>query len=421
MSRTVPAGAPDFFDEALRRVDSSSPTGPPLPPDGFLFSGNRHESVPRSLFFDRRLTPLERNTWQVIRLKLNDDGVTAFPTYEELRPLLSSMPCAPKASHETVARALNILRLTRWLSLVRRRRDHRTGRLQGNLYVLHDEPLTPFEAIQLDSEYLSLLSRELDHAGKSIRLVGQQVLRELGNDPLLAGKILPSRLSILMQRMAGGNPGEETYPQEEASRKTYPQGEAMHESEEGEKALLRNGESPSSESEEGGKPAPEALLRIPKQDSTVLSTSTVLNINNIKEVRTVPRAREGEEGLQWPQRFLELKEEQQAGARVALGQVGSGQRQAVLDEWDARCRVGRIRHPAAYLFGIIQKALRGEFKVWAGQNVEQSTERSVVAPYPSETEDKAAAAPPVNSEAARERLAHLRAMLRNAPYLPGPP
>jgi hypothetical protein len=412
-------------------------------PDGFLFSGNRHESVPRALFFDRRLTPLERNAWQVIRLRLNDDGVTAFPTYEELRPLLSSMPCASQASHETVARAICVLRLTRWLSLVRRRRDHRTGRILGNLYVLHDEPLTPFEAIQLDPEYLSLLSRALDHAAKAVRLVGRQVLRELGEDPLLAGKLLPSRLQILMQRMVGGNPVRddpvrETCPQETASRETYPQDEAFHESEEGEneseegendseeggKTLLRKDETPSSESEAGGKPAPEARLRNPKEDSTV--RSTVL-INNIKEVRTVPRAyakddeddedgENGEDGLQWPQRFRELNEEQRAGARVALGQVDSGQRQAVLDEWDARCREGRIRHPAAYLFGIVQKALRGEFKAWAGQNAEPGT--GAAGNRPPETD---AASQPVDSEAARERLAQLRAILRGAPYLPGPP
>jgi hypothetical protein len=393
---------------------------PPDVPDGFLFSGNRHESVPRALFFDRRLTPLERNAWQVIRLRLNDDGVTAFPTYEELRPLLSSMPCASQASHETVARAIYVLRLTRWRSLVRRRRDHRTGRILGNLYVLHDEPLTPFEAIQLDPEYLSLLSRALDHAGKAVRRVGQQVLRELGEDPLLAGKTLPSRLQILMQRMAGGNP-----VRDDPVRETYPQDEAFHESEEGGndseeggKTLLRNGKSPSSDSEAGGKPAPEALLRNPKEDSTVRST---VPINNIKEVRTVPRAHarddeDGENGLQWPQRFLELKEEQRAGARVALGQVDGGQRQAVLDEWDARCREGRIRHPAAYLFGIVQKALRGEFKAWAGQNTGQAT--GAAARRPPETD---AASPAVDSETSRERLAQLRAILRGALYLPGPP
>jgi hypothetical protein len=111
-----------------------------------------------------------------------------------------------------------------------------------------------------------------------------------------------------------------------------------------------------------------------------------------------------------------LKEEQQAGARVMLGQLDSGQQQAVLDEWDARCHEGKIRHPAAYLFGIIQKALRGEFKVWAGQ----STEQSAAPRHPSETNDQTVA-PPVGSAAAREHLVHIRAMLRGAPYLPGPP
>jgi hypothetical protein len=64
--------------------------------DAFLFSGNRHESVPRRLFLDRRLTPLERNAWQVFRLMLNDDGVTAFPTYEQLRPGWRPCPARDK-------------------------------------------------------------------------------------------------------------------------------------------------------------------------------------------------------------------------------------------------------------------------------------------------------------------------------------
>ena len=121
--------------------------------------------------------------------------------------------------------------------------------------------------------------------------------------------------------------------------------------------------------------------------------------------------------MRWPQRFQDLKEEQQAGARVALGQINSGQRQAVLDEWNTRCREGKIRHPAAYLFGIIQKALRGEFKVWAVQNP------SVTTPDLPSADDKTGVGskPPVSSEIAREHLAHLRAMLRGMPYLPGPP
>ena len=72
------------------------------------------------------------------------------------------------------------------------------------------------------------------------------------------------------------------------------------------------------------------------------------------------------QNLRLPERFLRLKDEQQAGALVALQQVDEAQRQAVLDEWAARCHNSAVRNPAGYLFGIIQKAIRGEFKAWAG-------------------------------------------------------
>lgn len=317
--------------------------------DGFIYSGNHHESVPRTLFLDKRLTPLERNAWQVFRLLLNKDGVTAFPTYDQLRPYLASTPCAEQASHETVARALTLLRLTRWLSLVRRRRDPKTGRIKGNLYVLHDEPLTPYEAMQLDPEYLGLVSHALIHASKAIQRVGYHTIQELTEDPMLSDRVLPTRLQVLAQRMAQGDMSE---------RESYPQAQTSHESEEGCDVLLRNGGPPSSDSAAGSNVSDTALLRHPKQDRTeVLS-------NRIN--RTVPRAQELQD-LQLPERFLSLKEEQQAGALVALQQVEAEQRQAVLDEWAARCRSSEVRKPAGYLFGIIQAAIRGEFKAWAGQ------------------------------------------------------
>jgi hypothetical protein len=36
-------------------------------------------------------------------------------------------------------------------------------------------------------------------------------------------------------------------------------------------------------------------------------------------------------------------------------------REAVLEEWAARCTSAKVRNPARYLFGLIQRALRGEF------------------------------------------------------------
>ncbi|HEX7640211.1 MAG TPA: STY4528 family pathogenicity island replication protein [Burkholderiaceae bacterium] len=360
--------------------------------DRVLFSGNRHESVPRALFLDRRLTPLERNAWQVFRLGVRDDAATAFPTYEELRPYLASMPCAGPASHETVARALKVLRLTRWLSLVRRRRDPKTGCIQGNVYVLHDEPLTPFEAMQLDPEYLTLVGQALTHAARSVRAVAVNTLREIAEDPLLAGRLLPTRLQVLTQRLAAAG----------WTQAGCPQDDAVHDSEEGPADLLRNRGNPSSDSEAGRDTAPIHSLRIPKAASTVRIEEP------LPEIRTTePRARSAH-GLRLPDRFLALKDEQQAGALVALQQVDPATRQAVLDEWAARCRGGVVRSPAGYLFGIIQKALRGEFKPCAGAAGSPS---ELAGPRPPPPFPPAAPSPVAGREVVQACLARLRSTL----------
>ena len=404
--RQGPIALADLFDAALKDLTPNpnprapAPMAVPTPAasgDAFLFSGNRHESVPRRLFVDRRLTPLERNAWQVFRLMLNDDGVTTFPTYEQLRPWLASMPCAGQASHETVARALTLLRLTRWLSLVRRRRDPKTGRILGNLYVLHDEPLTPFEAMQLDPDYLQLVSQALGHSAKAVQIVGLHTLKEIGEDPMLAGRTLPSRLQVLAERLASQGVG---------AHESYPQEDATHESEEGAASLLRNPDDPTSESEARSKPAPDASLRNPKQARTVRSS-------RMNEVRTTAHAQAQARALgdlQWPKRFAELKAEQQTGARVALQQVDAALRQAVLDEWAARCSSHGIRNPAGYLFGIIQRAIHGEFNAWAKKDAPSAhappNERPPPAPPPSQPQGK-----PVPPEVARQHIERLRNLL----------
>ncbi|ELY3880586.1 STY4528 family pathogenicity island replication protein [Pseudomonas aeruginosa] len=405
--RHGPVALADLFDAALKDLAPRPSPPTPIPAsspaihaafgDAFLFSGNRHETVPRRLFLDRRLTPLERNAWQVFRLMLNDDGVTAFPTYEQLRPWLASMPYAGQASHETVARALTLLRLTRWLSLVRRRRDAKTGRILGNLYVLHDEPLTPFEAMQLDPDYLQLVSQALGHSAKAVQIVGLHTLKEISEDPMLAGRALPSRLQVLAEHLANQGVG---------AHDSYPQEDATHESEEGATSLLRNPDDPTSESEAGSKPTSDASLRNPKKARTVRSS-------RINEVRTTAQAQAQARALgdlQWPKRFAELKAEQQTGARVALQQVDAALRQAVLDEWAARCSSHGIRNPAGYLFGIIQRAIHGEFNAWAKKDAPAApvppNERPPPAPPPSQPQGK-----PVPPEVARQHIERLRNLL----------
>lgn len=315
---------------------------------GFLFSGQCHETVPRRLLLDNRLTPLERNAWQVLRMLLDGQGLVT-PRYEDLQPYLSAVPYGASASRETVARVLTMLRLTRWLSLVARGRDQVSGRLQGSLYVLHDEPLTPAEAMELDQEYLELVGRCLSHATKVVRIVARHVLEEIREDTDIDHGQLPTRLDTWGERWA---------------RQGLDQPEALHESELGDQPPVRIRAAPGSDAESGAQPSIDDAVRHPNPACTVLKAS----------ICTVPRASPAVDNLvlHWPD-TLHLSPNERHAATIALSKLKQTDRQAVLNEVGARCAAGGIRKPAAYLMGLIQRALRGEFHPWAGQMWPQTT------------------------------------------------
>ncbi|MBS7843057.1 hypothetical protein KFF47_09725 [Pseudomonas fluorescens] len=309
---------------------------------GFLFSGQSHEVVPRRLLLDSRLTPLERNAWQVFRLMLHGQGVVT-PRYEDLQPYLSSVPYGASASRETIARVLTMLRLTRWLSLVNRGRDQLSGRLQGSLYVLHDEPLTPAEAMELDQDYLALVGHALGHATKAVRIVAQHVVEEVRQDTNIDRDRLPTRLDSWGELWAqqGLDPATDA---------------ALHDSEPGENALVRNRAGPRSDSEPSLNASLSGTVRNPNAACTVLKES----------ICTVPRATPAVDNLRWPA-ALHLSPNERQAVAVALNKLKPVDRQAVLNEAGARCAAGGIRKPAAYLMGLIQRALKGDFRPWAGQ------------------------------------------------------
>ncbi|VVO03303.1 STY4528 family pathogenicity island replication protein [Pseudomonas fluorescens] len=309
---------------------------------GFLFSGQSHEVVPRRLLLDSRLTPLERNAWQVFRFMLQGQGVVT-PRYEDLQPYLSSVPYSVSASRETIARVLTMLRLTRWLSLVSRGRDQLSGRLQGSLYVLHDEPLTPAEALELDQDYLALVGHALGHATKAVRIVARHIVEEIRQDTDIEMGQLPTRLDSW----------GEHWTEQELDQETDA---ALHDSELGGDHLVRNRAGPRSDSESGLNASVSGTVRNPNAACTVLKESTC----------TVPRATPAVDNLQWPDPLHLSPSERQAVA-VALNKLKPADRQAVLNEAAVRCAAGGIRKPAAYLMGLIQRALKGDFHPWASQ------------------------------------------------------
>lgn len=294
---------------------------------GIVFSGNPHETVPRRLLLDDRLSPLERNLWQVFRLLINADGVTAFPTYEQLRPYLGNTPGKP-ASRETVAKALAVLRLTRWLSLGRHVRDATSGQMQGNVYILHDEPVGCTEAMEIDQDYMALVGQSLEHSNKAVRQVAGRAMTDLTSDPDL-GERLPTRLEVLEQRLSLTEFGIRTQT-----------------------AVVP--EEPSSESELRRNPGLPDRVRNPNSSSTYTNTDTAVCKSS------VPRPRLLEE-LTLPATFHRLDEEQQRAALLMLAKVGADLRQPLLNQWNHRCSTGAVRNPFGYLLSCVQKAVSGEF------------------------------------------------------------
>ncbi|MDH1440359.1 STY4528 family pathogenicity island replication protein [Pseudomonas sp. GD03721] len=350
MNTAAPSRWQRVLQQCARHVEGRWPSRPAAEKPstyglqaGFLFSGQSHETVPRRLLLDNRLTPLERNAWQVFRLLLDGQGLVT-PRYEDLQPYLSTVPYGATASRETVARVLTMLRLTRWLSLVARGRDQVSGRMQGSLYVLHDEPLTPAEAMELDQEYLELVGRCLSHASKVVRIVAQHVLEEIRQDADIDQGQLPTRLDTWVERWARQGLDQPEGP--------------LHESERGSDHLVRNRTEPGSDAEPGLQPRIDHGVRHPNAACTVLEASSC----------TVPRASPAVDNapLHWPD-ALQLSPNERHAATIALSKLKPADRQAVLNEIGARYAAGGIRKPAAYLMGLIQRALRGEFHPWAGQ------------------------------------------------------
>lgn len=181
-----------------------------------LFLGNVHDAFPRQLFLDTRLSPLDKTAWVMIRLYAQQNEGAVFPTYDELQLQLAS-PHAEKASRETVSRVLLMLRITGWLSLCKRVRDTR-GRVRGNIYAQHDEPLSCRDAETFDPGWLDLVASSCEHRNKAVRMTALSVLADIRNDPTMRHR--HSRLAIIENRL-----GTASTPQQMASlRRAYQPG-----------------------------------------------------------------------------------------------------------------------------------------------------------------------------------------------------
>ena len=145
-------------------------------PNSMLFLGNRHTSFPKLVVQDPVLEPVDKLVWMSIRLQASETGgSTAFPSYTSIART------ANVSSKTTISRAVAILRITRWLTLCARLRGS-SGRFQGNVYALHDEPLPLVDALHLDSGYMQFLRESREHQHARVRAVARGALDTIDED-----------------------------------------------------------------------------------------------------------------------------------------------------------------------------------------------------------------------------------------------
>ncbi|WAH55509.1 STY4528 family pathogenicity island replication protein [Pseudomonas silvicola] len=321
----------------------------------FVYAG-KDNPMPQALLHDTRLTPLERNTWQVLRWLITERHVEA-PRYQDLQPYLATSPCGAQASRETIARALNVLRSTRWLSLADRARDQQ-GCLRGSIYVLYDEPLSPHQALDVDSGYLALIRQNLSHATKGVRDLARHVLQELRDDAQVPADVLKG-LDQAAERSA-----QQALPFAQPSNSEGSERTAADN--------VRNPKTSSATSPDDSEPPTLADVRNPNVTCTVLKSQS--------NKKTVPRAGLADAAAQWPE-TLQLSLGERKMAQQALHRLEPDQRQAVINEAVARCIRGTVRKPAAYLMGLIKRACNGEFTLWAARAL--TSEPEAARPRPS--------------------------------------
>src|SRR5690554_6456080 len=311
---------------------------------GFVYSGLKQEIVPQRLLLDSRLTPLERNGWLVFKMLLDKQGYSV-PRYQDLQPYLAQTPYGEQASRETISRVIAILRMTRWISLLAQGRDSGTGRIVGNMYILHEDPVTAQEAEMIDTGYAELVTKNLHHNIKSVRIVAEKVAEELAEE---AGTVIPTRLDILQQRIENTRPSQNTANSSE--------------SEFSENSLVRNNSNLSSDSELSREATKINAVRNPNY-STVLSTYTCTVLYRDSE------GKNHNSNIQWPEHLDDhIPDDERRQALAMLEYQEPDLQQELINELAARCQQGGIQKPLGYLRGLVRKAERGEFKLWSGQS-----------------------------------------------------
>ncbi|MGJ0528732.1 STY4528 family pathogenicity island replication protein [Burkholderia gladioli] len=344
-------------------------------------------ATPASLMLDARLTPLERNGWQVPRMLRSAEGISPLANLGQLRRYLTSTPLGQRAGYETARRVLVVLRLTGWISLVGQHRDLLTGHVLSELYQVHESALNFQQACTLDASLPALLQSSIGHENNQVDRVAVHIQAVLTQAPEAA--------SIATHGQRHDDDDLPPTPPSPASEAADP--------------LPLSGDST------GSTLVPpqtrHARHMTAEQDSTYKTYMS-------KKERTY-RAREGDgdpasQSVSLPPCLSNAQADQQKDVQAALRRLPPQHRQEVLDELQARSQSGTVRNVVAYFFALVKRVFAGEFRLWAGRKEMSASPRTAEnrPAAPPRTEDRPEpTAQPASRETALAHIANIRKIM----------
>ena len=343
-------------------------------------------TTPASLMLDARLTPLERNGWQVLRMLRSAEGISPLANLGQLRRYLTSTPLGQRAGYETARRVLVVLRLTGWISLVGQHRDPLTGHVLSELYQVQESALHFQQACALDASLPALLQASIGHENNQVDRVAVHIQATLAQAPEAASMVAHDQRH-----------DDDDLPLRRRRRRTR-QPTHCH-------CLVI--------------PLAARLFRNRPDTLAAWRLSRAVRIRRICIKRTyVPRARR-------QRRFgiavgeLAALPEQCPGrpakdVQAALRRLPPQHRQEVLDELQARSQSGTVRNVVAYFFALVKRVFAGEFRLWAGRKETSAAPRPAEnrpAGVPHTEHRPEPTAPPASRETALAHIANIRKML----------
>ena len=325
------------------------------------YEGSWQTPIPNALIFDKRLPATALKLWLVLRAAITP-GQTLSPTYDYLGERCN-------LSRSTVARAVKILRATRWIQTKTLKTE--SGWLSGSMYRMYDAPTAMADIATIDPDYPNFLSEcavSMNDSGlvsiahgeiAAWALAGMVPIEVRVGSSVSASGSLKTRLRSMKTELSSSLKIEPPRISEKlGSLKSELLGSLKIE------LPLNPYTSGSMVSE-----LPHARDVVSSCIYTNLKDKKTTTTNLVVGIETRTRAQ-----LIWPD---VVPIEVQGKTEVRLLALPNGMGQELLDEVAYRHLAGKASNAVSLLYGLIPIAEQGKFQVTGGANFAKARNRDV--------------------------------------------